>query len=304
MKKRKLFFAISLVLSIVIIAGCSAKSIKEELTRDAAPSQGASENEAYDNSKYGIATAETAEEEYYEPDKIITTVYISMETLEFDETTKKLDELIKKYKGYVENSDISHNNYIYSSGLKFASYTIRIPQENIENFVNDIKGIGNIISENTSKEDITKKYRDTESRLRVLETKEKRILALLEKAEKMEDIITLENQLAEVIYEKEKITASLMEMDDKVNYSTVNLEIREVAKLTSRGNEKTPFSAKVSNAFKESIYYFTRNIENLIVSIIYILPYVIIIGIVVYIIKIFIKRRNIKFPKIGKKDGE
>ena len=42
----------------------------------------------------------------------------------------------------------------------------------------------------------------------------------------MEDIITLENQLSQIIYEKENLTANLKDMDDKVDYSTVHLEIR------------------------------------------------------------------------------
>lgn len=299
--KRNLIFIIALVLIISTIVGCSSKSIKSELAIDAVTSERINKMNISNEAEFG---ENASDEGYYEPDKIITTVYISMETIEFDETYKKLEALIKKYKGYIENSDISHNNYVYSSGLKFANYTIRIPIENLDNFVKDIKEIGNIISESTSKEDITKKYRDTESRLRVLETKEERILTLLEKAEKMEDIIALENQLSEIIYEKENLTANLMEMDDKVNYGTVHIELREVAKLSSGDNVKTPFLTKTANAFKESIYYFGRNIENFVISLIYILPYIVIIGIVIYIFRKFIKKRNMKLPKISKKDGE
>ncbi len=301
MKNKKLILIMALLLVTSIITACSAKNTKSELVRDVAPSEGNYGMDIPQEYDYGKSPSDDG---YYEPDKIITTVSISMETLEFDETSEKLSELIKKYKGYVENSHISHNNYIYSSGLKHANYTIRMPKENLDGFVNDIKAIGNIISENTSKEDITKKYRDTESRLRVLETKEKRILSLLEKADKMEDIIALENQLSEIIYQKENLTASLMEMDDKVDYSTVYLELREVAKLTAGKNEKTPFLTKLANAFKDSIYYFSQNIEDFIISIVYLLPYLIIIVIVIYLIRILVKKRNIKFPRINKKDGE
>jgi len=302
MRNRKLTLIMAFVLITAIVVGCSAGSTKSEYVRDVAPSEGRASMEIADES-YGYGE-KTSDDGYYEPDKIITTISISMETLEFDETTKKLDEIIKKYKGYVETSHISHNNYIHSSRLKSANYEIRIPRENLDNFVKDIKAIGNIISENTSKQDITKRYRDTESRLRVLETKEERILALLEKAEKMEDIIALENQLSEIIYQKENLTADLMEMDDKVDYSTVHLELREVAKLTPGENEKTPFFTKLANAFKNSIYYFSQNIESFLISLVYFLPYGIIIGVLVYLIRKFLRKRNMKLPRINKKDGE
>ncbi len=51
-------------------------------------------------------------------------------------------------------------------------------------FKSSLNGVGNIISESTNKEDVTRQYKDTESRLKVIETKEERILALLSKAEK------------------------------------------------------------------------------------------------------------------------
>ncbi len=189
-----------------------------------------------------------------EPDKIITTVTIYMQTKEFMPTVEKLSKLIEKYKGYIENSNISYNNYVYSSALKSSYYVIRIPRENLSSFKNELTEIGNIISENTSKMDITKQYRDTQSRLKVLELKETRILALLEKAEKMEDIIVLENQLSTIIYDKENLTSSIMDMDDSVDYSTVNFQLEEVAKLTPEDNIKTPFGTRVANAFKTSAY--------------------------------------------------
>lgn len=290
---RKIFLIIVLVISFsIIISGCSAKK-SESL--DFAPSDNStgSQSNDMDYGEDSIHDEEWVEEQGYvqvEPDKIITTVNISMQTKEFDDTVKKLMELISNHKGYIENSNISHNNYINSARLKYSEYTIRVPRENLTQFVDKLKGIGNIISENTSKEDITKQYRDTESRLRVLETKEERILALMEKAEKMEDIIALENQLSNIIYDKENLKANIMEMDDKVDYSTVHFQLDEVAKLSIGENTKAPFITKASNAFKDSLYFFMSNIERLVIGIIYFLPYGLIIVIALFIVLKFIKK--------------
>lgn len=294
--RNKRFLAIMvLVLAFaIVISGCSSR---QKSASDIAPSQ----NMEYDKPVPPEATSagvdmlqedEKSEYTMVEPDKIITTVSVSMQTKEFMDTTEKLTNLIGKYKGYIENSNISHNNYYNSTRLKYAEYTIRIPRENLSHFALDLKGIGNIISENTSKVDITKQYRDTESRLKVLEVKEERILALLNKAEKMEDIIALENQLSSIIYDKENLTANILDMDDKVNYSSLYLSIEEVAKLTSEENIKTSFWTKVANAFKDSTYFFSYNIQNLIIGFIYFIPYGLIIGIVVYIVYRFMKKHK------------
>ncbi len=300
MRNRKLIFIMALVLSFtLIVTGCSAKKAKsyDKAIQNVAPAESARGTDS--SSPESAPMDEELKEEHglIEPDKIITTVSISMQTKEFMNTAQKLNTLISKYKGYIENSNISYNNYIYSTGLKYSEYSIRVPRENLQAFKNDLKEIGNIISENTSKVDITKQYRDTESRLKVLEVKEGRILALLENAQKMEDIIALENQLSNIIYEKENLTANIMDMDDKVNYSTVHFQLEEVAKLTPGENIKTPFWTKVANALKDSVYYFGRDIENLVISIIYFLPYGLIIGVIAYMVWKFMKKRKNNFSK-------
>ena len=237
-----------------------------------------------------------------QPEKIITTVYIEMQTKDFMPTTEKLTSLIEKYKGFIQSSNISYNEYVYSDGLKYANYSIRIPSESLESFIDEIIDIGNIISESKNKEDISKNYRDTESRLRVLETKEERILALLEKAENMEDIIVLENQLSDVIYQKESLNQDLTSMDDKVDYSTVDLNIEEVAKLTAGGNSKTPFIEKIKTAFKDSFYFFTRNSGELVLALIYFLPYAFILAVIGYIVYRLNKKRRKTSYKPKSKD--
>lgn len=298
MKTKKTIIFISLVLSFVFIFSGCAKNMPDIAT---APQEASKDDMArgmdsdYDNKaveEFGEFTSTSVE-----PEKIITTVSVTMQTKEFVDTTDKLNSLISDYKGYIESSDISYNNYINYTGLKYSSYTIRIPKGEMTRFVDELKEIGNIISENTTKEDITKRYRDTESRLRVVETKEERILSLLEKADKMEDIIALENQLSDIIYEKENLTANIMEMDDKVDYSTIYVNIEEVAKLTAGETAKTPFTTKLANAFKDSLYFFNHNVGNLIISLIYFLPYALIIGIVAYIAWRLLKFKKEKFPR-------
>lgn len=291
--KRFLFMMVSVLAFAVVIAGCSSKNMS---TNEMAPnvSMDYDRGQTQDSPSAGIDMNQEEKSEYtmVEPDKIITTVSVSMQTKEFVDTTEKLTNLIGKYKGYIENSNISHNNYYNSTRLKHAEYTIRIPRENLSHFTLDLKGIGNIISENTSKVDITKQYRDTESRLKVLELKEERILALLNKAEKMEDIIVLENQLSSIIYDKENLTANILDMDDKVDYSSLYLNIEEVAKLTSEEDIKTTFWTKIVNAFKDSTYFFSYNIQGLIIWFIYFIPYGLIIGVIAFVVLRFIKKRR------------
>jgi len=227
-----------------------------------------------------------------EPSKVITNVYISLETIEFGSTTDNLNEIINKNNGYIEDSSISHNNYINNRIYKYAQYTIRVPKESVDSFIKEISSIGNVVSQNTSKQDITKQYYDTESRLNVLKIKEERILTLLEKAEKIEDIIAIENQLIEIIYQKESLTKSILDMDEKVSYSTVSINISEVEKLTSGVTTETTFGTKIANAFRDSVYFFKVVLEKFLITFIYVLPYFLIIGVIGILVYKFVRKKR------------
>lgn len=304
MRNRKvILLLIFMMIFTLLLSACSSSSDPSGIAPQESTDSSQGEVEYVEEDSDEREEAEDGSVDSIQPEKIITTVYIEMQTKDFMPTTEKLNSLIDKYKGFIQNSNISYNEYVYSDGLKYANYSIRIPSESLDAFIDEIIDIGNIISESKNKEDISKNYRDTESRLRVLETKEERILALLEKAENMEDIIVLENQLSDVIYQKENLNQDLSSMDDKVDYSTVDLNIEEVAKLTAGGNSKTPFIEKIKTAFKDSFYFFTRNAGEIVLALIYFLPYALILAVIGYIVYRWNKKRKKISIKPKDKDG-
>lgn len=288
--KRILILSLSVILILSLVLGCSAKSSKNENTAVSEESKSGSLNEPMMTEDMDFSNSPL------EPEKIITTIYLGFETTEFEESTAELEKIVKKYKAYVESSDISYNQRYNNKSYRYGSFVVRVPKDSVGNFKSELNGIGNIISENTNKEDATKSYRDIESRLKVITTKEERILALLAKAEKIEDIIALENQLGETIAEKESLKSNLMAIDDKVDFSTIHVDIQEVEKLRDAETIGTSFGTRMKNAFNNSIYGFKNSIENFIISFIYLLPFILVLGIFIYLVymltKRFAKRRD------------
>ena len=287
MRNFEKYFLLSIVLVLVLslAVGCgSKKSQPQEMATEENMDFGPDDKMALDEDM----------DSPLEPEKVITTIYMDFETTDFEKSSQSLYDTIKKYKAYVENSNIDYSRYGNNKRYKNAYYVIRVPRNNVLDFKSGLNGVGNILSESTNKEDVTRHYRDTESRLKVLETKEERILSLLAKAEKIEDIIKLESELSEIIYEKEQLKTDLINIDDKVDFSTFEINIREVEKLSNQETIDTKFGTKVKNAFSDSLYMFKIGIEKLILSIIYILPFAVVIGIIVYFV---VKFRKKKPPK-------
>jgi hypothetical protein len=305
------------VLAVSVFTGCAAnKSSNDGVTSEPgypqempaeAPSAPAPMPEPImEESKggdYGLGSNGTGS---IEPDKIITTVYLGAETTEFDESLESLYSLIQQAGGYLASSNIYYGSYYEGTQYRNGEFSIRIPRDKVNQFRTQLPEIGNITSESTSKEDVTRYYRDTESRLNVLTIKEERLLSLLEKAEKIEDIIALENQLSEVIYEKENLKATLINLDDRIDYSTFNLTLREVAKVTTTETVETTFMDRVRNAFDNSLYQFVRSAENFAIFLIYNGPFLLVLLIVFFVLylivrsiirKLFGKSKRAEAPK-------
>ncbi len=223
-------------------------------------------------------------------DKIISTYAITLETLEFEKTRENLDILIKDHNGVIENSNIRFIGSKYSKNYRYGDFSIRIPKDNIEAFNLALKDIGNIINESTNKDDVTKYYRDTESRLKLVTSKEKRLNELLKKAVKIEDIIAIESELTNTIYEKEMLEKDLKSIDEKIEYTTVNLQIREVRNFSNTNKSSSSFGIRFKSAFKDSWFSFKSSVENLFVWLVFALPYLIIIVPLIILVFFFIKK--------------
>ncbi len=304
--KRILLILISIFLVLSLIVGCSSQKSSDIYVEESTPpsvgppDSGGPAQDEMATEDLGEAPDKGKVPSPLEPKKVITTIQMEFETTEFDKTTKDLDLLIEKYKAYVENSNISINSYYNNKSYRYGSFTIRVPKKDILSFKSELTGIGNMTSESTSKQDVTSQYTDTESRLKVITVKEERILALLEKAEKIEDIIALENQLSQTIQEKENLKSSLIQLDDKVDYSTFYINIIETAKLSDSETVETSFGTKVKNAINNSFYAFKETMQDLTISLIYGFPFLIILAIILFIVyKIvkWIKKKGFKNNK-------
>ena len=287
MKKhnKSLILGISLMLTAAALVGCGASS-NNIASPDIAPSEDFTSGGMAGNGAEFPGITEDSQDfdskSELEPEKVIVHVNLEFETVTFENSTKALSDVVAKYKAYIENSNVSYNMYYNNRSYRSGYYVIRVPKDSVTDFKNDLNGVGNMISENTSKEDATKHYRDTESRLKVVTTKEARLLELLEKATKIEDIIALENQLTDTIYEKESLEGTLRNIDDQVDYSTFYINITEVDRLSSTETTQTTFGTRLQNAIADSGAVFVNTAQNLIISLIYILPFILVIAIIGY----------------------
>ena len=242
--------------------------------------------------------------------KLVYTCYLRMETTTYADTLADVRGLITKYDAFVESEDQSdsastwyYSDYRKTGGTLTDHLVIRVPAQNYDAFLNDLDGKGKILEKNTSVENITLSYSDTETMIEALKTQEERLLEMLEQCETIEDMITVEARLTEVQSQLKVYESRLAGMDLDIAYSTVDLSIREVLEYSADPDPKytSTFGDRLRNTLKESWETAKAFMEGLLFFLIRALPILVILGVfggVIALIVILIvkgaKKKNAK----------
>jgi len=316
MKKRYGCLAAALILAL-LAGGCGAKMSKTEeavsqtAAYDTAASTYASEpaaeapmemaeEEAVAEEGGGIASTTGIDSVEATGQKLIKTVGMSVETKEFDTLLENLRQKVEEIGGYIESSDISGSSYYSVSGNRYAWFSLRIPADKLDGFVTIVGEMGNVTNKHESVQDITLQYVDVESHKKALLTEQERLMALLEKAESMEDIIAIESRLSQVRYELQSYESTLRTYDNQVNYSTVSLDVCEVERETNTA-EKRSFFEEIKYRLSDNFYSIGQDLRSFAIWFISSLPYLVIWAVVIVIAVKLALRLMRKKPLFGKK---
>ncbi len=326
MKKRNLLaLLLALTMLAAIFTGCGASSKYATEDTAAAPmeapmfkEEAVEEEMALMDTVVEYSTAggsasdgkmEAQEVETY-AEKIIYSGHSYMETTEFDKALQELEKAVNQFGGFVQESNVNGNTKRNSDGTtvvvnRWGYYVVRIPTARFDEFMMLTEGIGNVTSSGRNAENVTSQYTDYEARLSSLNTQEERLLSMLKESGDLESLIALEARLSEVRYEIESIERNLRNLDQRLAFSTVTLEIQEVEIYTPTTTTQRTFGEKIGDAFRDSWKNFGRGWQNFTVWLVYAIPTILvlaviaaaIIGIVVGARKADRKRRDAKKAK-------
>ena len=264
MKKRLTILLPALLLVIALACGCAgasknasydtAASYAYETAAEPPAEAPMAMEEAAVYDAAGVTTAgrgNTVEADIPSDRKIIETAYLSVQTLEFDKFLENLNAAVAEYGGYVESSDVGGRSYYNEKQLRYANIVLRIPNDKLTAFRQLVSDIGNVTNTSSYTEDVTLSYVDTESRLAAYRVEQETLMSLLEKAESIEDILAIQMQLTQVRAEIESYESIIRTYDNRINYSTVTVNLSEVERETAVETETA--GQEIARRFRESL---------------------------------------------------
>lgn len=265
------------------------KRAATEVAEEAAEEEyGAEDTAAAAGASEGTAATESVKGNQ----KLIYTIRLDVETTEYDTLWTDIREKVEQLGGYIENSEVSgdpdrHNRSAYM--------TIRIPAEKRNELTETVKTTASVTYSSESVEDVTLNYVDTQSRIESLRTEQQTLLSLLEKAEDIDTVLAIQNQLTEVRYQLESYESQLKVMENQISYSTLYLSINEVERVTLP--EEGTFLTKLQERFVNSLYALGEGAQGFLLFILGDLPILLVValGIVVVVLivrKVFRKKKT------------
>ena len=200
--------------------------------------------------------------------KTITTIDISIEVDDARESVEFIAESARAAGGYVSSSSV-YDSYYGSNTAREGYITVRVPESDYPAFIKDIEGLGEVTSKSESGRDVTEEYIDVSARLENLKRQETRLFEILNITETVDEVLSVEKEIERVRGEIDSLTGRLNYLDDRIEFSTINVRVTEPRPITR--------SWGIRDALSESVNGFISMVNALIVLVGYLLPLVIVV---------------------------
>ena len=156
--------------------------------------------------------------------KLIRNAEVQLEIVSFDDAVQKITAFAKEERGYVATSSSEKQ----ANGKLRGEVVVKVLPDNLDRFLQKIRGLGELKNQTLGSEDVTKAYLDTDSRLKNARVMEQRLIDMLKtKTGKVSDLLQVEKELGRVREEIEKMQGELKYWDSQVQFATVTISLAE-----------------------------------------------------------------------------
>lgn len=205
-----------------------------------------------------------SQREILEQARRIRTARLSLEVQDLAPSEKEVSAEVERLGGFIQDSRASGEGTDRTT-----AYVLRVPAERFDDAVEGLQGLGRVLESSTQTEDVTEAYADLEMRIRVKKGVEARLRAILDdRTGKLSDVLEVENQLARVVEEAERLETARHGYDRQITWSTVKLDLRQAHPIVQTG-----FLAKVSGAFHEGVATFTTAASAVVYLLTFLAPW-------------------------------
>jgi hypothetical protein len=148
----------------------------------------------------------------------------------------RVEDIAAEFGGFVSSSDVAVSGE--DEDDQTASIRIRVPATSYTTVIRELRGIASEVdSESSQATEVTEEYTDLQARLRNLEATEARYLDLLNKAQTIDEILSVQDRVNSTRLEIEQAQGRLTVLNDITELATITVELR-LLPLAARGDNQ------------------------------------------------------------------
>ncbi|MFD3885681.1 DUF4349 domain-containing protein [Streptomyces microflavus] len=117
---------------------------------------------------------------------------------------------------------------------------LRVPQDSYQEVLRELTGSGKLLSRSSNAKDVTDQVVDVESRIATQRASVTRVRELMDKAEKLTDVVTLEGELSSRQADLESLLAQQASLKDRTSLATITLDLTEPDAPRKDGKDDDP----------------------------------------------------------------
>lgn len=206
--------------------------------------------------------------------KIIKNGTMKLQVGDIKKAQNQVEDILKKNNAYIQNEQFQNTDIDENLDL-----VIRVPHKNFDALVNSFSnGIGSVLSKNISSDDVTEEYTDVSIKLANKKIYLEKYRDMLRSASTTKDMLEIQETIRELEDEIDVAEGRLRFIDDRVNYSTLNLGLYK-EKVRSSATSKIGFGSR----FGDSVTEGWNSFVSLLLGIISFWPFFLLIPLLVFL---------------------
>jgi hypothetical protein len=156
--------------------------------------------------------------------KVVKTADLGLRSEEVRQSAARAQQVAATAGGTVLSSQVYRNGDSVTADL-----VLSVPSEEFETVLDELRGLGHkVTTDSISGQDVTEEYVDLQSRERNLRATEESLLRLYDRAENVEEALSIQRELTTVRGEIELVQGRIKYLDQRSTYSQITLNIQPV----------------------------------------------------------------------------
>ncbi|MEO1350241.1 MAG: DUF4349 domain-containing protein [Cyanobacteria bacterium J06635_15] len=214
-------------LSLVLLASCGASGVPTEsgdtamapatAEAESMPSNSADGHEALLADTSTVPTVRSV---------LVKQANLSLTVESVDESLESIAEILVAQRG--DLLELHDEQRFTARGAAYVTLRLRVPKDNLETTLTALKALGTLERQSITAEEVSEQLVDLEARLRNLRKSEESLLKIMERSGSIPEVLEVSRELSTVRASIEQIDAQLKALQNRVAYSTIQLQLTPV----------------------------------------------------------------------------